>query len=1213
MINGSIGLYGFGSIALGQKPELVFQSGHSSPVESLVPSPDGKLLASVDSTGTIVIWHISSGLQLRSFSVPSAWTGSVAFSPDGRSLAYGYSRGIKLWDVNSGKEFPDFGEGESSNIAFSPDGRSIASVDTEGELAVWNIESKEKKILREAGCYVSGGSGADRLYVYYSLAFNPDGKSIAFFDCLESNNLESVNIETGKALLSFEDRKSDEYVARSFRSLIFSSDGKMLAGTREFSQPFVFLKEGADGRMTKATEEIKPPAVTTTLWNAVTGKIEHSFPGSSPKFSNNGKYLMIRDQDALILRDVASESRLLTVEGQTGAFLPNSTKIAVVNKKAIEIHDLESGEKPKSFSLSSLDSIGSVDISPDGRSIAVSLGAVVKIWNLSSDQNLTSLEEFKDASPVKGIIRNNIVDSRINQYNANPYAATAFSPNNGIIASSYNRFEEYPDEGFDVRSSVVLWSRASGRILNSFVVDTSTLKEFFVPELKSLLFSPNGRIIATQQGNKSVKLIDLYSGRIIEVPPREGFTPKADLINTMVFSPDGKLLAFGDGWGIGLVDTKTGESRYLDEPSEETGPINDEFDFLEGVISLAFSPDGKMIGGAISDRVENERIGTEADVKDFAFWEVSTGKKLGLKRVPAWAKFSYQKSKFLRTGSKRIKVEVFGSHTTLIDSETGLTMLTLTACDDNGWLVTTPDGFFDGVPGAWKRLLWRFNQNLYEHTQVEPYFNDFFYPNLLQDVLAGKSPKAPPGGELEKKDRRQPKVEIASINGLSKDEVGPKTGNPLATDKRDARIVIEVTDNSSERKRPDHDLTSGAHDLRLFRNGSLVRVWHGDVFNADEREGCERIVKSNEPRRVRCQADIPVMTGENNFTAYAFNAANVKSEDDSFSIKGNDVLKRDGTLYVLAIGVNKYLNSAYDLNFAVPDARDIASAIRAQQEKFAQDPQLRQYAQTETITLIDENATRENILFALRRFSAGNAAAIPAGTSDELKTEFSRLKPAQPEDALVIYYAGHGTSKGPRFYLLPHNFTGLGENPLANGVSDEDLGQVLEKVDAGRLIMVIDACQSGQALGGKVEGRGPMNSKGLAQLAYDKGMLILAAAQSQQSALEAALIGNKEIRHGLLTYALLNGLTDSRADRNRDKKISEREWLDFAVERVPQLQFEAMKQRRLAIEKTGRGIELVFVNGDNKNLDPAKRRVQTPRVFYRRETESRPMVLAVTE
>ena len=136
-----------------------------------------------------------------------------------------------------------------------------------------------------------------------------------------------------------------------------------------------------------------------------------------------------------------------------------------------------------------------------------------------------------------------------------------------------------------------------------------------------------------------------------------------------------------------------------------------------------------------------------------------------------------------------------------------------------------------------------------------------------------------------------------------------------------------------------------------------------------------------------------------------------------------------------------------------------------------------------------------------------------------------------------------------------------------------------------------------------------MNSKGLAQLAYDKGMLILTAAQSQQSALEAVRIGDKKVEHGLLTYALLQALTQKEADKDGNQQLWEREWFDFAVGQVPLLQREAMKQRNVEIQQTGRGTAIFYLNGD-KNKNPEDRSVQTPRVFYRRETEINPLVIA---
>ena len=66
-----------------------------------------------------------------------------------------------------------------------------------------------------------------------------------------------------------------------------------------------------------------------------------------------------------------------------------------------------------------------------------------------------------------------------------------------------------------------------------------------------------------------------------------------------------------------------------------------------------------------------------------------------------------------------------------------------------------------------------------------------------------------------------------------------------------------------------------------------------------------------------------------------------------------------------------------------------------------------------------------------------------------------------------------------------------------------------------------------------------------------------------------------------------------------------REWLDYPTSRVPQMQHET-------IEKGARGLvrEVIFVEGEEAVKDPSKRSVQRPRVFYRREVESNPVVVA---
>jgi uncharacterized caspase-like protein len=168
---------------------------------------------------------------------------------------------------------------------------------------------------------------------------------------------------------------------------------------------------------------------------------------------------------------------------------------------------------------------------------------------------------------------------------------------------------------------------------------------------------------------------------------------------------------------------------------------------------------------------------------------------------------------------------------------------------------------------------------------------------------------------------------------------------------------------------------------------------------------------------------------------------------------------------------------------------------------------------------------------------------------------------------------------------------------LSHGVSDLELEAALEGVDAGQMLFVLDACDLGQAIEAEGERRSPTNSSGLAQLAYEKGMYILTAAQSYQAALEAAQLG-----HGYLTLALIeDGLKKGLADRDpKDGMALAREWFNYAEERVPQM-LEREMQMRPPLDPAG---------NDAKAKDPKQRGVQRPRAFYRRELETRQFVVA---
>lgn len=75
---------------------------------------------------------------------------------------------------------------------------------------------------------------------------------------------------------------------------------------------------------------------------------------------------------------------------------------------------------------------------------------------------------------------------------------------------------------------------------------------------------------------------------------------------------------------------------------------------------------------------------------------------------------------------------------------------------------------------------------------------------------------------------------------------------------------------------------------------------------------------------------------------------------------------------------------------------------------------------------------------------------------------------------------------------------------------------------AQHIALILDACHSGQVLEADEWRTGPMNSRSLAQLAWEKGIEVITASQSNQYAKEL-----KNLQHGPLTYYLLNGFNEA--------------------------------------------------------------------------------------
>ena len=1122
------------------RPELVLQTGYNNSLSAtrLVFSHDGRLLATATfSSSTIKLWETATGRELRNLtcdgrSAPGL-SPLIAFSPNGQFIATSCSdSSIQIWDVTSGQNLQKLaGPIRVSFIAFSEDGQALVAISD--KIRVWEVATwrqlRSLEVPTTSG--LSGGEGA--------IAISPDGRQLAMVVRDDSKMLvKSFDLTNGHELRY--DKLSD--IPMSNVVVTFTSDGRLLASATVDKQ--LQLWEVSPNKRLRELGR-------TTQTSGVL------------KFSQDGSLLALSDGETVKLWEVTKgrELRVLKVTDSGVSAAPRAIFVGFSDdgKRAATggfgtptvVWETKTGKQL--LRMNGRTNLAyKVAFSADGTQL--SSGGRTR-WDMRTGRGLRVVSQQPEK--MSGVLS---ADGRLlATVAANSSAVTlleipagrrlqtfapttdegvvknnSFSSDGTMLLTVYGGAEN-PAVGAQSASNaneVKIWDVKSGGELHTFVLDSFAIDAGF---------SPDGHVVATLDAKGQLTLWDTKSGRRLR-----DVSDKRRTITSFAFSPDGLRLAIGlsepTGLQIALLDLTAGRELGTFKVKSKT-------------VAMAFSRDSQLLASSSTDET-------------ITIWDIAAGRELhslvGHTANVNSIDFSPDKRLLASAGDD-------GS-TFLWDASTGEHLLTLISLDDGDeWVVVTPQGLFDGTPTSWNQILWRYNQDTFNVAPIEWFFNEFYSPGLLADVYFGKRPHV--ARDVAKKDRRQPSVKLSLAGGPA-----PEAG----VANRTVKVRIEVRDAPAENDNPQG---TGARDLRLFRNGSLVRVWHGDVLKGQS--------------SVKLDEEITVAAGTNRLTAYAFNKENVKSKDAQLSILGADSLRRSGTAYIIAVGLNVYENQQYNLKYAVADAQSFSEELR---QKLTESSR---FGRVEIVPLINENATKANMILALKRL-AGADEKIPAGVP-----ALDRLRRAAPEDAVIIYFAGHGTAQDQRFYLIPHDLGYRGDRTkldepglrtiLSRSISDVELEQAVERLDAGHYLLFIDACNSGQALESEEKRRGPMNSKGLAQLAYEKGMYVLTASQSYQAAIEAAKLG-----HGLLTYALVEeGLKTEIADTEpKDGMLSAREWLDFATERVPQIQKEKMAASR------GIGLELAFTDGEQNISDPGKRSVQRPRVFYRRELEASPLIIA---
>jgi WD40 repeat protein len=208
--------------------------GHSDRATSVAIAPDGRTALSVShdlfGPSELTLWDLASGREIRKLETHSGEVHSVVFSPDGKTALSGgcaekdprgscITGSLKLWDLETGREIRTF-EGHLHrvhSVTFSPSGMIALSGGSDDTVRLWDLATGRE--LRKLE-----GHWSD----VWSVAIAPDGKTALLGGCAEENlrgscirgTAELWDLATGRAIRQFEGH------LKLITSVAFAPDGK---------------------------------------------------------------------------------------------------------------------------------------------------------------------------------------------------------------------------------------------------------------------------------------------------------------------------------------------------------------------------------------------------------------------------------------------------------------------------------------------------------------------------------------------------------------------------------------------------------------------------------------------------------------------------------------------------------------------------------------------------------------------------------------------------------------------------------------------------------------------------------------------------------------------------------------------------------------------------------------------------------------------------
>jgi WD40 repeat protein len=965
------------------------------------------------------------------------------------------------------------------NLVFTPDGEKIISVSEDKTARVWNFNTGE--MLKKFETQI--GDGPEGLL--YASAISPDGKlfAMAGFTTTPDKQVYIAIIDLIKGVQVSTAIGHTNIV----NSLSFTGDGK-------------YLVSGSDDGLIKVWAVSNTPQFENIL----------SIPVGSAV-----KYMAVNQ----VTRDVA-----VAAEGKT--------EILMYNLAGVEKGSSKLTPRPLRRHRGEINKLA---YSPDGTFLASSTfekefflwradGSLVKEFNV--ERPISAISFSHDAKILvaldesgKGMSFAVPGGTKFTDFNGhdNTVLCAAFSPvENGsyVVASAGGNNNE-----------IYLWNPINGKSLRKIKGKGSAIQD--------LAFGSGLELFISQQPNsKANEFKKSFDFLLMKINTATKYSPPVKDLNEGIKQISESSITIK---GKAIQNDPADDGRILDFQATADGNIIVASDlslkmydhngfFLKefvghtgGVRAVSVSADGRYLASGSEDQT-------------IILWKLSeTGAAPSMRKAfpeESWSNFfsSLPIDSLTKEPSKQ-------AWRTVIDylkqkgdktyrgieevyknlGETVLPFATLFVTEDNEWVCWAHKGYFACTSSGSQYFGWHVNRGidkLSDFYAAEQYFEILYRPKEVEKSIAqGKRVE-----EILKEEGERifdlsrlhtPSAGFFTTRALLDDGSVRYSEGKLVTEKRTLTVDVEVFDGGG-----------GVKEVNIYQNDKLI-------INDD------KVRSAGEGKSLSKSYDLDLLNDANEFKVIVVNFQKIESRPEILKVDYVGQIMATSSLHLLVVGINKYQNSAYNLNYAQPDAKAFVDKISSQGGRI--------FKNINKIEIYDDDATKENILKGF------NQIAVKA----------------RPEDVFVFFYAGHGSldeenkdkDGDPLYYFVPTDITKLYGDPqqLVNkGLSGEELQQNLTKIRSAKQIILTDACHSGGALKGLKTRAIAGDEKAIVQLARSSGAVWIASSGTKQFATEF-----DALKHGVFTYALLEAL-DGKAD-NGDGKITVNEIKFYMEDRVPEL------------------------------------------------------------